>query len=158
MSTVIEQALLEQVRDSVMPLVSRVDRVASDWLSRRLAELGVSMADFRIIGALLGESEGMPQNVLAKRLRIEPATLSAALAKLEAKGVVTRQQDLEDTRIRRVMCSRRGSRFGEIKVLLELLERSALTGLEPEAVEAARRVLAKMERNLLTLASMPIDD
>jgi DNA-binding MarR family transcriptional regulator len=151
MNTVIEDALIEQVRESVMPLVARVDRVASDWLARQLAELGVSMSDFRLIGALLGEKEGVPQNVLAKRLRIEPATLSVALGKLEAKGVVTRYQDLQDTRIRRVMCSKRGSRFGEIKVLLEKLERTALQGLAPDRVHAAREVLARMESNLLTM-------
>jgi len=151
MNAVIEDALIEQVRESVMPMVARVDRVASEWLARQLAELGVSMSDFRLIGALLGEKEGVPQNVLAKRLRIEPATLSVALGKLEAKGVVTRYQDQQDTRIRRVMCSKRGSRFGEIKVLLETLERAALEGLAAERVNVAREVLTRMENNLLLL-------
>jgi DNA-binding MarR family transcriptional regulator len=157
MSTVIEEALIEQVRDSVMPLVARVDRVANDWLGRQLSELGVSISDFRLIGALLGEKEGLPQNILAKRLRIEPATLSVALAKLEAKGVVVRYPDAQDSRIRRVMCSKRGARFGEIKVLLERLERSALEGLDTTAIVAARDVLAKMEKNLLTLAGPPAE-
>jgi DNA-binding MarR family transcriptional regulator len=157
MTTLIEDALLEQVGQSMMPIVARVDRIAADWLSRQLADLGVSMAEFRLIGALLGESEGIPQNVLAKRLGIEAATLSVALAKLETKGVVTRYQDPADTRIRRVCCSRRGSRFGEIKVLLELLERSALAGLDPADVDIAKQVLHKVENNLTSLAERKRD-
>jgi DNA-binding MarR family transcriptional regulator len=152
MTTLFEEALLEQVRESMMPILRRADRAASDWLADRLAELGVSMAEFRLVGALLGESEGIPQNVLAKRLGIEAATLSVVLAKLEAKGVVIRTPDPVDTRIRRVTTSRRGSRFGEIKVLLEMLERFALAGLDPADVDTAKRVLLTVEKNLAALA------
>ncbi len=152
MTTQEQKSLVEQISSAMMPTVSRIDRIAMGWLGRHLGALGISIAEFRIVGALLGESEGLPQNVLAARLKVEAATLSVALTKLEAKGLVKRFPDPRDSRVRRVRPARQIPHLGEVQGLLEQLEAAALAGLPRQDVDTAQRVLKAVEQNLTRIA------
>lgn len=83
----------------VLPAVAALDRLADRWLQQRLRAHDISLADFRIVGILLGEHAGLRQRELAARLGIRPATISAALPCLERKGLIERFGDPNDARV-----------------------------------------------------------
>jgi DNA-binding MarR family transcriptional regulator len=142
-----EEIVVEQIAQSAMPLVARIDRLATEWLAKRLAVHGISMSEFRIVGMLLGEGKGLTQTELAKRLRIENSSLSVAITKMEAKGVVVRDPDPVDSRVKRIRCSDI-SQFDEIFLLLATLDQIAMAGLIQAERETLSSALQKIGRNL----------
>jgi DNA-binding GntR family transcriptional regulator len=73
---------------------------------RRLAEelkpIGLSVAGFRLVGEVMRSEGGLRQAELAQRLGVRAPTVSAAVSRLEAKGVVVRTRDPDDPRAWRI--------------------------------------------------------
>lgn len=72
-------------------------------LTHELAALGLTLAEFRLIGEVLNAPEGLRQSQLAERLGVRPPTVSAAVKRMEASGLLRREVDPEDPRARRVI-------------------------------------------------------
>ncbi len=89
-------------------------------LASELAELDVSVPNFRLIGEVMREPEGIRQGELARRLGVRPPTVSAAVARLEERGLVHRVQDPEDPRARRVCLSADASLLPGLDVLARM--------------------------------------
>lgn len=132
----------------VMPLLTRASRLGYALLAPRLQSEGISLADFRLVGALLGEPTGVSQRELAARLEVRPPTVSAAVDKLVAAGVVERLPSPDDARAYRVRLAKRARGLGAALAHVQALEERALRGLS--AVERAelRRLLALVVDNL----------
>ncbi len=99
-------------------------------LALELAEFGMSVPAFRLLGELMGEPEGLRQAELARRLGVRPPTVSVAVAKLEAQGLVDRVVDPSDTRARLVRLSE-GAPLGPGVAVLQRLEGVLLGGGDP---------------------------
>ncbi len=132
----------------LLPAVARHDRLASRVLEDQLAPHGITLPQFRIVGALLGERAGLTQRELAARIRVEAPTLSVAVAKLEAAGLVERAADPADGRAWRVRLVSKHDRISPVMEVLRLLEQRATAGIAPEDLATARRVLDHLIRNL----------
>ncbi|XXY52942.1 MarR family transcriptional regulator [Sorangium sp. So ce269] len=128
--------------------IARVDRTASQQIQKRLAERGVTLAEFRLIGALLGENVGLTQRELAERLQITAASLSVLVGRLEKKGLVERTPDEDDARASRVRCTPRIAEYDWVQGVVVEVERRATRGIAAADLETARRVLAAMLGNL----------
>lgn len=89
--------------------------------------------------------EQAPQRVsdLARRLSLEPATLSPLLKRLEAIGYLTRERDPDDERALQVRLTRRGraQRRRAEKVPPAIVDR---LGLSLEELQEARAVLDRL--------------
>ncbi|MDG1478564.1 MAG: MarR family transcriptional regulator [Myxococcota bacterium] len=72
-------------------------------LAHELSDLGISVSGFRLIGEVSRSPDGVRQAELARRLGVRPPTVSAAVARLEAQGLVRRVPDPDDPRARRVL-------------------------------------------------------
>ena len=72
-----------------------------------LAPLGLTADQFVVLTAL-AESEGVTQQELVVRTGSDANTMSAMLARLEAKGLIRRKQHAEDGRARSVSLTRSG--------------------------------------------------
>lgn len=127
---------------------SQVQRLGQRWLEPRLAAHGITFAEMRITGLLLGDDDGVTQKELAARLGVRPATLSVALTNLESKGVIERVGDPEDARVRRVRVVAQPSKLGAVRALLHELEVRAVEGISERDLKTARRVLARVVENL----------
>lgn len=128
--------------------IARVDRTALQLIQERLAERGVTLAEFRLIGALLGESVGLTQRELADRLQITAASLSALVGRLEHKRFVERTPDESDARAFRVRCTPRIAEYDWVQNVVVEVERRATRGIPAAELETTRRVLAAMIGNL----------
>lgn len=140
--------VLRALEHSLLPLLAHCERLSSTRLEAQLAGHGISLAQFRVIGMLLGQGRGLSQRELADRLRVEPATISVALAKLEAAGLVERLPDPSDARAKRVRCAAVIPQLGAVLGVVKDLERIATRGVSDTELSVTRRVLATIIDNL----------
>ncbi|MDX2012894.1 MAG: MarR family transcriptional regulator [Myxococcaceae bacterium] len=91
------------------------------WLDEALARssLGLTSAGFRLVGELMNAPRGLKQRELAQRLGVKAPTISVAVSRLQAAGVVERVDDETDPRAWRI----RLTRAAPIKPGLEVLAR-----------------------------------
>ncbi|MCP4503403.1 MAG: MarR family transcriptional regulator [Deltaproteobacteria bacterium] len=71
-------------------------------LTLELKALDLTVSTFRLIGEVMSEPDGIRQNELARRLRVRAPTISAAVSRLEERGLVMREQDPDDPRAWRI--------------------------------------------------------
>ncbi len=129
-------------------LIGRVERLTGLLLSERLAAFDLTYPEFRIVGVLLGEPQGITQKALASKLGLDPSSVSVAIARLEKKGVVVRVRDQADLRNMRVRCAAQIPRFGEVMAAVSELEEQAMRGLAPEERTLLAGLLRRVAANL----------
>lgn len=81
---------------------------AMESTSRRLQDAIGITGPQRMIIRILGRHPGMVAGDLARLLHVDAGTLSAALARLEARGLVTRHKDADDQRRVRIRLTEAG--------------------------------------------------
>ncbi|MEQ8481424.1 MAG: MarR family transcriptional regulator [Hoeflea sp.] len=78
-------------------LANELSRVYGAALQSRLAPLGLSPAQFRVL-AELWEADGQTQRALTERLGVEQATMANTLARMERDRLVSRKPHPDDRR------------------------------------------------------------
>jgi MarR family transcriptional regulator, transcriptional regulator for hemolysin len=138
----------EGLEASLLARVAKLDRLARAWLEPRLADHGISLAEFRLVGMLLNTPEGVRQRDLAERLRITEATLSVEVRRLERAGVIQRVADPNDARSRLVKLPQDAPLTADVLAELEQLERLTTAKIKTSDLDVARRVLCQLQHNL----------
>src|SRR5947208_14885061 len=82
-------------------------QAASKYLYAGLAETGIDDTDFRVLEALLHKGP-LPVNVIGPKVFLTPGSISTAVDRLFSKGLVTREENQEDRRIRLVALTESG--------------------------------------------------
>ena len=122
-----------QLNHALEHLSSRMDR-----------HLGVT-AQQRLIVRCVGAHGQIAAGELASTLRVDPGTVSAALNRLEAKGLVARVRDRKDLRRVMVTLTERGRALDVPQVgTVENGVQRMLDEVAPGDVETAVRVLARL--------------
>ena len=109
--------------DSFGFLVTDVARLIRAEMDRRITEagLGLTPAEGRTLSHA-ARAGAVRQNVLAERMGVEAMTLSAALDRLEAQGLIERQPDPTDRRAKLVTVAEQAGdmleRMGRISAAL----------------------------------------
>ena len=116
-------------------------------LTQLLAEVGLTAAGFRLVGELMRAPEGMSQRVLAERLGVKASTVSVAITKLVADGVVERVEDPDDTRAWRIRLASRAPLGPGIK-LFETLEAEAVGELSARDRKTLAALLDRVTNHL----------
>jgi DNA-binding MarR family transcriptional regulator len=86
-----------------------VQRMKQDS-ARRAAEWDMSVAQVRALYAL---REPLSMRELADRLYLDPSNLTALVDRLEELGLVERQADPADRRVKRLVITRKGARLSD---------------------------------------------
>src|SRR5947207_15825136 len=107
----------------------KAHEAASDYLYRGIAETGISDTDFRVLEALLHKGP-LPVNTIGPKVHLTPGSISVAVDRLYAKGLVSRVESPEDRRVRVVALTARG--------------RALITRIFREHAEAIERVAATL--------------
>ena len=97
-------------------------------LDRALSGLGLTSAGFRLVGELMSAPRGLKQRELAQRLGVRAPTVSVAISRLEAVGVLERVEDRDDPRAWSVRLAA-GAPLGPGVEVLERLERDLVGAL-----------------------------
>jgi MarR family 2-MHQ and catechol resistance regulon transcriptional repressor len=109
--------------------------------------LGLGLSDFGILETLLHKGP-QPVNTIGGRLRLTSGSITAAVDRLEQKGLVERRSDPHDRRTRMVHLTQAGQKliacaFADHTAAME----RAASGLSPEERDEACRLLKKLGRH-----------
>src|SRR5882724_11869193 len=99
-----------------------------------LAISGLGDSDFRVLEVLLHKGP-LPVNVIGPKVNLTPGSISVAVDRLVAKGLVSRDESAEDRRVRIVALTPRG--------------KGVITPIFREHVAAIERVFAGLSRDEL---------
>src|SRR5882762_11765262 len=72
-----------------------------------LEETGLGLSDFAVLEVLLHKGP-LPVNVVGPKVHLTPGSISVAVERLVAKGLVSRVESSEDRRVRIVALTARG--------------------------------------------------
>src|ERR1700753_3464316 len=72
-----------------------------------LEKTGLGLSDFAVLEALLHKGP-LPVNVIGPKVNLTPGSISVAVDRLVAKGLVSRTESSEDRRVRVVALTPRG--------------------------------------------------
>ena len=107
-----------------------------------LEPLGLSHPQYLVMLALWG-SRSLSLRELSEQLRLEPATLSPLVKRLEAAGLVVRTRRTDDERVLDITLTAQGARLREqaLAVPGEMMER---LGLDRSELEQLHRLMTRL--------------
>ena len=110
---------------------------ALDVRSKRMSQtIGVTGPQ-RLVIRLVGQKPSQTASEISQVLGKHPSTLTGVLARLEERGLITREVDAEDRRRARFTLTAAGKKVDrERRGTVEAATRRALTRLDASAVEA----------------------
>lgn len=133
-----------EVNDLLVDTFNSILRVEEDALKNRLTR-GLTISEIHTIHAI-GLDGASPMNVVASRLGVTLATLTASIGKLVTKGFVTRTRSEADRRQVLVSLTKEGRKAYRVHEMFhrEMVD-DALDGLTPEEEDAFARGLLKVK-------------
>lgn len=131
-----------------MPLLAAVSRAMKATVDRALSAHGVHAGQEFVLQCLWRE-DGVTPGELAKRIGVETPTITRAVQRMEASGLVKRRSDPTDARLVRVHLTDRGRELKEmIPPLLRSVVEEALMGLSEKERVSLEHLLERVRRNL----------
>lgn len=125
-----------------------VSRASKSETERRLSVLGVH-AGQQFVLECLWEEDGLTPSEIAKRIGVEPATLTRALRRMEAAGLVWREPDEQDRRRIRTRLTERGRELRDpVTEAMARLQRDAVALLTEHEAQVLAELLTKMRRSV----------
>ena len=132
-------------------LVHDVSRLRQAVFDQAMKPYGVTRAQWWALAQLTRHDPkgGMTQAELARLMELGKVATGAMVMRLEAAGLVSRRADASDRRLNRVFVTSRGSRVLERMIAVgRELNATLLSGLEPDDLDAADRVLTALRSRL----------
>jgi DNA-binding MarR family transcriptional regulator len=102
---------------------------------------GLTLREY-IVLSTLHKSPGLTQGELGRTLGLDKTTLMSQLDRLERTGLVVRQSDPRDRRLRVPVITTDGEALrAKVAAACDTVETSALHGLDPDEIQNLRRLL-----------------
>ena len=115
-----------------------------------LSTLGLYPGQEVVLKAL-AQTDGMTMSELAAELGVQPPTVTKMVTRLATYGFVVRQTSPTDGRLARVFLTEPGrALIGDVDKMWKRLEKEALAGFDDKDRKRLRKMLRKMEKNLLS--------
>src|SRR5450631_1106798 len=144
--------------DHVWLVMMKAMRALTRYAAAGIEETGLGLSDFGVLEVLLHKGP-LPVNTIGPIVDLTPGSISIAVDRLVAKGLVSRVESAADRRVRIVALTPRGkalidSAFREhsrqMKRVFSELSQEELRGLEVNLKKVGKRAAALMEeRNQL---------
>ena len=131
-------------------------RALTRYAAAGIEKTGLGLSDFGVLEVLLHKGP-LPVNTIGPIVDLTPGSISIAVDRLFAKGLVSRVESGEDRRIRIVALTPRGkdlivSAFGkhsgQMKRVFSELSTEELRGLEAALKKIGKRAAALMEQKV----------
>src|SRR3954467_2482066 len=121
---------------------------------RKAVGLGVTRAQWKVLFRL-ERQPGLRQIELADKLDIEPITLSRIVDRLEEGGLVERVADPADRRAWRLHVTAKARPLVEkLRGVANEMITEAFAGIDPDHIDIARHVLARVRENASAVAAL----
>ena len=88
-------------RNPVAPRICLISRLSMLFVGREMSRIGFGSGHFFLLSELYGR-EGLSQDELSQRVGVDKSNTSRAIAKLEQYGLIRRENDADNHRIRRI--------------------------------------------------------
>jgi MarR family transcriptional regulator, 2-MHQ and catechol-resistance regulon repressor len=143
-----------QATDHVWLVMMKAMRALTRYATAGLEETGLGLSDFAVLELLLQKGP-LPVNTIGPIVDLTPGSISIAVDRLVAKGLVSRVESAEDRRVRIVALTPRGkdlivSAFrkhsGQINRVFSELSPEELRGLEVMLKKVGKRAAALMDQ------------
>ncbi len=134
--------------ESLDRLFAQICRLKHARVHTLYEALGLYRGQSRVLGALW-EQEGLTHTELAHLLRVQPATVTKMLQRMEKAGFVERRHDLEDRRVSRVYLTAAGRAVREdVQEVWRRLEEEAFSGFTEMEGMLLRQFFSRIRDNL----------
>src|SRR3954469_8700205 len=139
--------------DHVWLVMIKAVRALTRYASADIQDTGLGDSDFRVLEVLLHKGP-LPVNAIGPIVDLTPGSISIAVDRLFAKGLVSRVESAEDRRVRIVALTPSGkdliaSAFrmhsGQMKRVFSELSSEELRGLETAVKKVGKRAAALIE-------------
>jgi MarR family 2-MHQ and catechol resistance regulon transcriptional repressor len=143
-----------QGTDHVWLVMMKAMRALTRYAAADIEDTGLGLSDFGVLELLLHKGP-LPVNTIGPIVDLTPGSISIAVDRLVAKGLVSRVESAEDRRVRIVALTPRGkdlivSAFrkhsGQMKRVFSELSPEELRGLEVMLKKVGKRAAALMEQ------------
>jgi MarR family 2-MHQ and catechol resistance regulon transcriptional repressor len=144
-----------QGTDRVWLIMMKAMRALTRYAAAGIEETGLGLSDFGVLEVLLHKGS-LPVNTIGPIVDLTPGSISIAVDRLVAKGLVSRVESAEDRRVRIVALTPRGkdlivSAFrkhsGQMRKVFSELNPEELGGLEVALKKVGMRAVALMEES-----------
>src|ERR1700743_3149187 len=134
----------------------RAQEAAVGYLLRGIEETGISFTDFRILEVLLHKGP-LPVNVIGPKVNLTPGSISVAVDRLVAKGLVNRAECSQDRRVRIVTLTARGksvitpifrAHAATMEKVFSALSRDALRPLEQQLKRVGKQAESLFDQSV----------
>jgi MarR family transcriptional regulator, 2-MHQ and catechol-resistance regulon repressor len=141
--------------DHVWLVMMKAMRALTRYAAAAIEDTGLGDSDFRVLEVLLHKGP-MPVNTIGPIVDLTPGSISIAVDRLFAKGLVTRVESREDRRVRIVALSQRGKDLivpafrkhaGQMKRAFSELSPEELRDLEVALKKIGKRADALIEQS-----------
>ncbi|MGA8555168.1 MAG: MarR family transcriptional regulator [Candidatus Acidiferrales bacterium] len=142
-----------QATDHVWLVMMKAMRALTRYAAAGIEETGLGLSDLAVLEVLLHKGP-LPVNTIGPIVDLTPGSISIAVDRLVAKGLVNRVESTEDRRVRIVALTPRGrdlivSAFrkhsGQMKRIFSELSPEELRGLEVTLKKTGKRAAALMD-------------
>ena len=138
--------------DSINFLLSRICRLHRARAHTLLEEIGLHRGQPFMLRALW-EQEGRAHGELAEHMRVQPATITKMIQRMEKAGFVERRPDPTDQRVSRVYLTDAGRAIqAEVQEVWRTLEDETFAGFTLKERVLLRRLFLQMRENLIQAA------
>ena len=144
-----------QVTDKVWLVMMKAMRALTRYATAGIEDTGLGLSDFGVLELLLHKGP-LPVNTIGPIVDLTPGSISIAVDRLVAKGLVNRVESAEDRRVRIVALTPRGKDLiiyafrkhsGQMKRVFSELSPEELRSLEVKLKKVGKRAAALMEKN-----------
>lgn len=136
---------METYEDCIIFLLAKAYQRAHADLKKRLEPFGLTPLQQLILGALEQE-EGHSAGEIGKRLTLDSATLSGTLDRMADKGLISKQNDLNDKRVVRIYLTPKSVEMAKaLKRARQESNQAVLTGLSLEEKVLLKRILKDLQ-------------
>jgi MarR family 2-MHQ and catechol resistance regulon transcriptional repressor len=144
-----------QGTDHVWLVMMKAMRALTKYAAADIEDTGLGLSDFAVLEVLLHKGP-LPVNTIGPIVDLTPGSISIAVDRLFAKGLVSRVESPEDRRVRIVALTSRGKDLiagafrkhsGQMKKVFSELGPEELRGLEAALKKVGKRAAALMEES-----------
>jgi len=143
-----------QEPEHVWLIMMKAMRALTRYAAAGIEETGLGLSDFGVLEVLLHKGP-LPVNTIGPIVDLTPGSISIAVERLFAKGLVSRMESGEDRRVRIVALTSRGrdliapafrKHAGQMRKVFSELSSEELRSLEVALKKIGKRAAALMEQ------------
>ena len=145
------QYLRKNQKRTPLVITNQISKVYEDLMIKRVENPILKDKTVRTALIYLSYKNGVTQQELVKVTQMRPSTVSIAIAKMEAQGLVIKENSEHDMRAVKISITSDGRLLAtKTEKALKEIEKSIMSGISPRDADVAIYVMEKMLDNLIS--------